>query len=215
MNTQQAALDHLRVIRSLMEKAHIYRALSAPAALVGGLLALVAAGAGGGNDGRGSGLAPLGFLVLWLGVLAVAAVLNLALLARDARRRGQPFVSAGMRMALRALLPPLLAGGVLGAGLIVCLHSLTLAVLLWCVCYGLALLATASFSPRSLIRLGWLFLLGGLGLFGVWAATPDLRLLATDEGPASWIMGGTFGLFHVGYALAVFFSRNPEAVPAE
>jgi hypothetical protein len=42
MSTTEAALENLRIIRSLMEKAHIYRAVSAPAALTGGLLALAA-----------------------------------------------------------------------------------------------------------------------------------------------------------------------------
>ena len=37
MSTQQAALENLRVIRSLMEKAHIYRTVSGQAAVFGGL----------------------------------------------------------------------------------------------------------------------------------------------------------------------------------
>src|SRR5260370_35167527 len=39
------AEEHLRVIRSLMERATIYRAISAPTALVAGLLSIFAAGA--------------------------------------------------------------------------------------------------------------------------------------------------------------------------
>ena len=37
MPTSTEAEEHLRVIRSLMEKATIYRAISAPSALVGGV----------------------------------------------------------------------------------------------------------------------------------------------------------------------------------
>lgn len=213
MSTQQDALEHLRVIRSLMEKAHIYRAISAPAALVGGLLALGVSGYGVSQSFSGAEpISSIGFLSLWLAVLAFTAVLNLTLLARDAARRGQSFVSDGMRMAIRALLPALLAGGVLGIGLIVYLHSLTMAVLIWAVCYGLALLGTASFSPRSLLRLGWSFVLVGLALFLLWAANGEVRLLPSDEGPASLVMGLTFGLLHVIYAVAVFVSKKPEAV---
>ena len=36
MNERLAAEEHLRVIRSLMERATVYRAISAPTALVGG-----------------------------------------------------------------------------------------------------------------------------------------------------------------------------------
>jgi hypothetical protein len=70
------------------------------------------------------------FLWQWLSVLAVTSVLNVVLLSRDARRRGQPFLSDGMRMALRAILPPMMVGCVLGIGLVVYLHNLTLAALI-------------------------------------------------------------------------------------
>ena len=216
MSTQQAALENLRVIRSLMEKAHIYRAISAPAALVGGVLASITAALGGFlGMGKGGDLKHEEFLLLWLGVLAVSSVLNIWLLCREARRRGQPAVSEGMRMALRALLPPLAAGGVVGIGLIIHLHNLTLAALIWIICYGLALLSTASFSPRSLVRLGWVFLASGLILFWIWAANGDVRLLPSDEVPASFAMGVTFGLLHVFYGIAVLVRTKPEPLPAE
>lgn len=216
MSSQQDAIENLRVIRSLMEKAHIYRAISAPAALVGGVLATAVSGLGITlSNAKEPDIAPDEFLVMWLGILAVTSVLNVLLLSRDARRRGQPFLSDGMRMALRAILPPMIVGGVLGIGLVVYLHNLTMAALIWILCYGLALLATASFSPRSLLRLGWAFVVSGLALFLVWAANGDIRMLPTDEGPASLAMGVTFGLLHIVYAIAVFVSKKPEVVTAE
>ncbi len=215
MSSQQAALENLRVIRSLMEKAHIYRAISAPAALVGGVLAVGVSLWGMAAFTKINDMPHDQFLWQWLSVLAVTSVLNVVLLSRDARRRGQPFLSDGMRMALRAILPPMMVGGVLGIGLVVYLHNLTLAALIWILCYGLALLATASFSPRSLLWLGWAFVISGLTLFLVWAANGDIRLLPTDEGPASFAMGVTFGLLHIVYAIAVFVSKKPEVVTAE
>ncbi|HEY1052059.1 MAG TPA: hypothetical protein VGE39_19950 [Prosthecobacter sp.] len=219
MNTQLDALEHLRVIRSLMEKAHIYRAISAPAALLGGLLAAGCAGWTAWQASRDGGVAPaLGgtvFLAQWLIILTITGGLNVLLLAREAARRGQPLVSDGMRMALRALVPPMLAGGVLGCGLIIYLDNHVMATLVWTVCYGLALLATASFSPRSLVRLGWGFVLAGLAIFWGWAANSDIRHLRTDESLAAVIMGVTFGLGHIVYALAVLFSPKPQAVSAK
>lgn len=215
MSTTEAALENLRIIRSLMEKAHIYRAVSAPAALIGGVLALVASVCPVWYAVKRQGdamMCDLCFLETWLIILGIASFLNVILLAREARRRSQPFISAGMRMALRALAPPMLVGGCVGIGLIVFLHNLTLAALIWALCYGLALLGTASFSPRSLVRLGWAFVLTGLLTFLAWAAYSDVRLLTSDLGPASLIMGLTFGLLHVVYALAVFFSAKPAEV---
>jgi hypothetical protein len=102
-----------------------------------------------------------------------------------------------------------------GIGLIVFLHNLTLAVIIWILCYGLGLLATASFSPRSLTRLGWAFIIAGLAIFFVWAANSDVLMLPSDVGPASLAMGLTFGLLHVVYALAVSLSRQPTEVRAK
>lgn len=217
MIPQQDALEHLRVIRSLMEKAHIYRAISAPAALLGGVLAVACAGWNGWLAAKNAGVVDSGsevFLIQWLAILLVSAVVNVWLLAREAARRGQPLVSDGMRMALRAIAPPLLAGGVLGIGLVVHLQAHVMAAVVWTVCYGLALLSTASFSPRSLVRLGWVFVLLGLALFWAWAASSDIRLLRGDEALASVIMGVTFGLCHLGYGVAVLLSPKPEAVLA-
>ena len=210
MSQTQAAIEHLRVIRSLMEKAHIYRAVSAPAALLGGVLALGATIWPVVHAARTHGDAAFSnatFLIVWHGILAACTVLNVALLAREAARRGQSLVSDGMKMALRAVSPPLIVGGVLAGGLVIWLQNLTLAALIWVLCYGLALLATASFSPKSITRLGWAFVIAGLVLFLVWAANGEVRDLRTDLGPASLVMGLTFGLLHVVYAIAVFVSR--------
>jgi hypothetical protein len=147
------------------------------------------------------------FLIIWHGILAACTVLNVVLLAREAKRRDQAFVSEGMKMALRAVSPPLIVGGVLAGGLVIWLQNLTLAALIWVLCYGLALLATASFSPKSLTRLGWAFVIAGLVLFLVWAANGEVRDLRTDLGPASLVMALTFGLLHIVYAIAVFVSR--------
>ncbi len=209
MSTTEAALENLRIIRSLMEKAHIYRADSAPAARVGGVMALVASAWPVQHALAKNGEAVMCekcFLATWLIILGIASALNVVLLAKEAARRSQPFVSEGMRMALRAFAPPMLVGGCVGIGLIVFLHNLTLAALIWILCYGLALLSTASFSPRSLPRLGWAFVITGLLLFFAWAANRDVDLLSSDLAPASLAMGLTFGLLHVIYALAVFFS---------
>jgi uncharacterized membrane protein (DUF4010 family) len=54
--------------------------------------------------------------------------------------------------------------------------------------------------------------IAGLALFFAWAANSDVRLLSSDEAPASLVMGLTFGLLHVIYALAVFLTQKPAEV---
>lgn len=211
MTTQQAALEHLRVIRSLLERSQVYRAVSAPAALCGGLMALIASGytiKTSQLDFSGR-IEPRQFLAMWLGILVLTVVLNLLLLYREARKRGQAFVSEGMRMAFRAFMPPMLVGGILSFCLIWFNDDVKLAALVWILCYGLGLLATAHFSPRSLVRLGWAFLIAGGALSLLYFAKGGLGMFQNDEAPASLFLGLTFGVLHILYAAAVFIRRKP------
>jgi len=202
MPTRSEAEEHLRIIRSLMEKATIYRAISAPSALVGGVLAVTVAGLLIYLEGEGSfTLASVWqyFTAPWIGVLIVTGMANCYFLWRDARRRGETFVSAGMRLAIWALLPPILLAGVLTAYLCQA-HRLQAPLAgIWVLCYGLALTGTANFAPRSIALLGWAFLLSGLALVvGVFEFPTEL--VSAPGRCANLIMGSTFGLFHLIYA---------------
>jgi hypothetical protein len=208
MPTRSDAEEHLRIIRSLMEKATIYRAISAPTALAGGVCTAVF-----GTwlhfywrslppptvlDGEGSDWL---FIRGWLGVLAVTCAANIWVLWRDARRRGEPFVSAGMKQALKCLVPPMLVGG-----FVTFLFGERPFYLpfVWMIFYGLALLATTPFAPRSIPRLGWVFLLAGFVTFclrGKAAVVTDPNLLMT----------ATFGLFHLIYAACTWPRQAPAS----
>lgn len=203
---QDTALDHLRVIRTLMERASLYRAVSAPAALVGGVLSLAVALWG--TFAPASAFHGNAFLGAWLTVLFLTGGINILLLLGGARSEGQPLVSDGLRMALRALVPPMLTGGVLGICLIWFEGDLELAALVWILCYGLALQATVSFAPRSIIRLARAFLVTGQALAICYFAQGGARMFPRHEVPASILLGVTFGLFHIVYALSVFLGRE-------
>lgn len=209
----QEAADQLRAIRALMERSTLYRAISAPAAGFAGLLSLVVCGWLWSRRDAPDTPAPLTFVVIWLGVLAVVSAVNTALLYRSARQRGDAFVSAGMKHALRALFPPLLAGFILTllqvsgdaassrdgyAGIAAC----------WILFYGLALLATGSFSPRSMQALG-----AGFFAFGLLAFVPAAReLVSVRPYPAAVIlMALSFGVLHLIYAAAVFIQTRRES----
>ncbi len=216
-----AALEHLRIIRTLMERAHIYRAVSAPAALIGGVLAVAIAIIGvklsmtaEGGRMTGESFGGRQFLLAWLGVLVAGGVANLLLLTRESGHKGQPAITEGLRMALRAIVPPMLTGGVLGVCLIWFQNNVELAALVWILCYGLALQATVSFAPRGIIRLARAFLIAGQMLTLAWFWNGGFRIFERPEAVASVLMGATFGLFHVVYGVAVFVSRreaNDEA----
>ena len=70
---------------------------------------------------------------------------------------------------------------------------------MWIVFYGLALLSTALFAPRSLALLGWAFLLTGVSV----PVTGDaVEGLASDI--PNFFMGITFGAYHLIYALSTW-----------
>jgi len=189
MPTSSEAEENLRVIRSLMEKATIYRAVSAPTALAAGIAALLVAAppirAIFDHWGVDSS-----FHLRWLAALLLTLLVNAGLILREARRRGDPLISPGMRAAFRALLPPFVCGGIFFSVFAADKAPGYLAMF-----YGLGLLATGHFAPGSIVWLGWSFLLAGLVVFLVDlsgqlapVATPDLAMIST------------FGGFHFVYA---------------
>ncbi len=213
MSEKSRAEEHLRVIRSLMERATIYRAISAPTALVGGLLAVATSaviwfetGAEAGEAGPISGRL---FGEIWLVILALVLALNAFFVRREAQRDGRPFLSSGLRLAIRAIAPCLLLPAATTIWYFKNAEPIDKEILVavWIAFYGLSLLATALFAPRSLVILGWAFLLSGL-LMIFWPKSfgSDPRgLLPTLE------MGATFGLYHLVYAACVWRQREPKA----
>ena len=113
MNEQERAEQHLKTIRRLMERATIYRAISAPTALVGGLLSFIACAigwtlpAGIALDHRNN------FIFLWLVVLFLTVAANTLFIVLGARKRDEPVFSKSMKAAFVALAPAFLTAAVL------------------------------------------------------------------------------------------------------
>jgi hypothetical protein len=204
MIIRSEAEENLRVIRSLLERATVYRAISAPSALVGGLLSMIAGLVLHVLERRHPGSDhEHAFLIGWFIVLLLTGVANTVILWRDARRRGDPFFSSGMRLALGALLPNCLAAAVLTfvfwkLGIITCLPAF------WMLFYGTGLLATSHFAPRSIVLLGWAFLLASFVSFGLLTGGSNYTLAH-----ANIFMVLTFGGFHLFYAGSTWPRKQP------
>jgi len=202
MTESDYASQQLRVIRSLMERATIYRSISAPTALVGGLLSLGGfATAYYAKHHRDHPLSNTEFLIVWLVILALTCFTNLVFLSRGASHRGEPFFSSGMKCALMSVAPAFFAAGVLTFVIHRPIHQ----AMLWITLYGIGLLATQHFAPRSLIVLGTTFFLTGGVLLATWK---HLFMPPGHDEPSalvvSGIMAATFGGFHLAYAAAVW-----------
>ena len=74
-----------------------------------------------------------------------------------------------------------------------------------------------SFAPRSIITLGWAFLLTGIGLFVYFmnqTILPELDLPTPTRFYPAAIMGATFGGYHLLYALWVWRRRARHRLEA-
>ena len=202
MNDRSRAEEDLRVIRTLMERATVYRAISAPTALVGGGLSILSAVlihlCDRPDNLLGRAIRPREFACVWIDVLVLTVIGNAFFVWREAKNSGRPFISSGMKLALRAIGPNLLIPAAftcwfLGTGFMGA-TELQL-VVVWVAFYGLALLSTALFAPRSLALLGWAFLLTAL-------TVPVLleRFEYVIDNVPNFVMGVTFGLYHLIYA---------------
>ena len=220
MSTEQGAEEHLRAIRLLMERATIYRAISAPTALVGGLLSLALAAlmllwqAG----GPGRNVDARGYFVLWSLVFGLSLAANMVFIVRGTRERGESPVSSGMKLAIRSILPGFFAGVAISGCLTLTTNQPLLPTVMWLVFYGLGLLSTMTFAPRSIVILGWAFLFTGVGVFiylMYQTILPDVDLPTPTRFYPAALMGATFGLYHLIYAASVWARdrrRNLEAV---
>ena len=213
MSDSDSASRHLRVIRSLMERATIYRSISAPTALVGGLLSLGGfATAYYAKHHRHHPLSPSEFLIVWLVILGLTCFTNVVFLSRGSALRREPFFSSGMRCALLSLAPAFFSAGVMTP---LMSHQPIHLALLWITLYGIGLLATQHFAPRSLVILGLTFFLTGCGLLVSWKHffMPDPHIEPSTL-VVSGIMAATFGGFHLAYAAAVWALGEDREEPA-
>ena len=206
MTTQEEAVEQLRVIRSVMERATIFRALSGETALIGGAAALAAAWL---SEGRHV----WAWAVWWLVGLVLVIAFNVFQIYRLKTAYHRPFWSPGLRVALRGVMPSLIAGGFLGL-IFVRADQDRAAACMWILHYGLALLAIREFAPKSMVWLGWAFVIFGVvSLAGVSNVVDGLTLwMRTLNG--SRLMAITFGGFHLIYGALIVTTARREELPA-
>ncbi len=202
------AADNLRVIRTLMERSAIYRRALAPLMLLAGSLGTLAAVIGWFAHIE----SPRAFVGFWLAIAVLTIAGCFLLLRRQALRDAEPLWSPPTRRVLQALLPALAAGLIcsaialfnLGAtdektATIVGLFCLPLG---WIVFYGCAVHAAGFFMPRGIRLFGWIFILGGSGLFAL--GSPDLSRPIYAHG----VMGLFFGALHLAYGTYLFCTEK-------
>jgi hypothetical protein len=209
MTTREEAVEQLRIIRTVMERATIFRALSGETALIGGAAALAAAWL---TDGR-HGWA---WASWWLVGLGVVLAFNVFQIFRMKVANDRPFWSPGLKVAIRGALPSVIAGGFLG---LLFVRSGTpsgekQAGCIWILHYGIGLLAIREFVPKSMVWLGWSFVIFGVASLAGVTAVVDLFAQWVSHVNGSRLMALAFGGFHLVYGALIVTTGNPEEAAA-
>src|SRR5258706_625926 len=203
------AAEHLQVIRTLMERSAVYRRALAPIMTYKGALGTVGAIVGyAAHIGE-----PRAFIIYWGIVAGLAMAGSFFLVRRQALKESECFWSPPTRRVTQAILPPLVAGTILGLIVLAKIDSapdelkqaigLLWLPLAWVVLYGCAFHAAGFFMPRGMRLFGWGMILGGCGLVAI--GLPDgIRPVEYAHG----IMGAFFGLLHVAYGVYLYFTER-------
>ena len=193
-----------------MERATVYRALSAPAAIFGGTLAIVVGIYFYTQEKNGEFVSGTQYFWTWVVALIIGDSFNGFLLLRRAKSEGKKFFSAGLKLTFLRTAPAIIAGGLISyeaaKGL-----DVELCTFVWVLCYGAAILAMGEVAPRSLKRLGWAFIISGTLLFLIWMKFKAAlsAVLGVDYiGSASIMMIVTFGMLHIGHGIGVIIRKG-------
>lgn len=195
---QHAAAEHLQVIRTLMERSALYRRTLAPIMLWAG-----SAGCAASLGGLAFRIEALPAFTAWWLVTAVLVVVGaFAIARRQAVEDGEPFWSPPALRVMQAAAPPLTAGLLVSLGLAAFGggESRWLFVLANALFYGCAVHAAGFFMPRGMKLFGWLFI--SAACVGV-LLRPVVGAAATAR-PDHALMGGLFGLAHLGYGVYLY-----------
>lgn len=198
-----SAQAHLQAIRTLMERAALYRRALAPVMTLLGII---------GISGAVAGFIlqitkPLSFVIFWMAVGALSLVAAFFLIRRQAVAEGEKFWSPPARRVAQAILPPLVAGIILTVMLLPLGEAPAIwwIVSAWTALYGCALHAGGFFTARGLQRAGWAFLLAAAVLIAICygAALPAVQ--------AHFAMGAIFGGLHLAYGAYLHMTERTGA----
>lgn len=219
---EQWAAENLQTIRTLMERAAVYRRALAPVMTVTGVIGMAAALAG----WKAQINEPQAFVIYWLCVALITLAAGVVLIRRQALQQSEPFWSPPTRRVFQAMSPPLMAGLILG-GIVAFAASGSSELdtptegwpphylsniclpLIWVILYGCAVHAAGFFMKRGIRFFGWIIII--CGCVGFLLGEPGTSQGLFDLGYG--IMGVVFGLLHAVYGVYLFATE--KRVPAK
>ncbi|HEU6447661.1 MAG TPA: hypothetical protein VFV23_04405 [Verrucomicrobiae bacterium] len=198
------AQENLQTIRTLMERAAVYRRALAPIMLFAGTLGTLACVAG--IVFHLDSMQAFG--ALWLGTAVIVVVGAFLIARRQAIGDRENFWSPPTRRVAQALLPPLFAGMFFSGILIfVGVNNILLLTFIWILFYGCALHSAGFFMPRGMKIFGWLF----IGLACVILCAFAFIIPENFEFNVHWLMGFFFGALHLAYGAYLYLTEKGKS----
>jgi hypothetical protein len=177
---QAQAMDNLRYIRGVMERAATFTAVSGWGVALIGVTAIAAAAF------AARQVVPWAWVATWLGEAGLAAGIAVASMTVKAHVANEPLISGPARKLVLSFSPPMVVGAVLTAVLVQ--HGLyDFLPGVWMLLYGAAVVSAGTYSVRSVPVMGAAFMIVGAVSFAA---------------PATWttaLMIGSFGGLHIGF----------------
>lgn len=200
------ATEHLQIIRTLMERAVLYRRALSPVMLAAGLMGSVAAAA--------SLLLPVqtprAFVLYWVLVAALTASMNLLQVRQQALKNAEPFWSSPTRRVAEAVQPGFIIGAFAALWFWWYGKAEQLWILpgIWTLAYGCLLHASGFIMLRSIRRFGMVSLAFGALQILIGTGTSALQTL----GAAHLFMGLQFGALQLLFGVYLHFTESKEGV---
>jgi hypothetical protein len=191
------ALSQISEIHEHLAKGEIYRGYHPIPVAVTGLCGLAAALV---QDWVVDPSQPLGFVYFWIGVAVVSACVGGAAIVFNYVLRDDPFRRRKTRKVVGQLLPCLVAGLAVTAG-VVYVDESAIPILpgVWTVIYSLGIFASRPYLPRSIGWVALFYLLAGAGL---------LVLARAGLSLAPWGLGVAFGVGQLAAAIVLYSNKE-------
>lgn len=187
--------SEIQSIRLLMERSVKFLSLSGLAGILAGVYALIGAFFASKIGQNGAGQPEAMFLLLVAVLVLILAVGTAFLLSkRKAQTAGQQIWNPASKALFQAMLPPLLAGGMVSL-IAIWQGYFQMIIPALLVFYGLSLVAGGQFTFSTIKGLGWLLILTGL-----------VALILPGHDLLFWCIG--FGFFHILYGSLIFFKHE-------
>ena len=204
------AAENLQTIRTLMERATLYRHTLVPIMIFAGMLGISGAIMGLVSEFR----TDQAFVIFWLCVGFVSTASALFLVRRQALKESEPFWTPPVRRIAAALAPAWIVALFLAVFFLFGGKGNFAPIVLpplWMILYGISLQAAGFFTPRGIKLLGWVFLVLGCVYFWAIMSMPAAGLSGMWQYlvmSGHFEMGLFFGGLHLAYGIYLHFTEK-------